>query len=63
MTKLKRKRKMKIQCKDGDFLVPEQLLMMSQQVRNFTQNQASLDWAKGQSVEAVFNKMNELMWS
>lgn len=54
---------MKIQCKDGDFLVPEQLLMMSQQVRNFTQDRKSLEWAKGQSVETVFNKMNELMWS
>lgn len=54
---------MKIKCKDGDFLVPEQLLAMSQQVRNFTQDRASLEWAKGQSVEAVFNKMTELMWS
>jgi len=53
---------MKIECKDGQFQVPEQLLAMSQLVRDFCNSQVSLNWAKEQSVETVYQEMQELMW-
>lgn len=53
---------MKIECKNGDFQVPEQLMQMSQLVRDFVNSPVSLKWAKEHSIEEVFQEMQELMW-
>lgn len=52
---------MKLECKNGDFQVGEQLLMFAG-VRRFAESQEGKQWAKEHTIEEVFNKVQEAMW-